>query len=424
MTNTSAMNQLKATLATLLACLAVPSLASADRLVEVSRAVTAHNTVTATVYDRDGTPFVFSGGDGGFIDVFRLEPDGSLVAVERQPLVAKKGPGRGFVGAKVGDNHFFFAGNKGGDAIEVFSLAEDGTLELVHNEHDSPDTHIAVVITLRVLHTAEGSFLFAGGLEFDEPGLTCYEIQPDGSLVHVQSMLDNDTLHTDGIIAMYDTTIGGKRYLVTGGFQDNGLSSFLVHDDGTFENVSNIGDNTTDLFLTGTYPVDGVTLGDNHYVVVGHRHHKYYRRLDFIKQKDFVYHGDAVSIFRLDEDGQIRPHSVLMDDEQTRLQGQTRIEVMKINDSEAAVVVGTRDDESLQICRLSADGTLRPTGVLGDVFPIYYGLASYGEGSDLRVIAGSVDFNLKRLVSYRLELSDVEAASDSGNGDLATADGD
>ncbi|MEM6314763.1 MAG: stress protein [Planctomycetota bacterium] len=377
-----------------------------DTLVEVGRGATVHNTVTAMAYDRDGTALVFAGGDGGIIDVFRIGDDGTLIDVEKQPLEQRRGPGRGFVAAEVDGKHFLFAGNKGGDAIEVFEIAEDGQLERVSITLDTADTHIAVVITLRVVQTPEGAFLYAGGLEFDTPGLTCYRIAADGSLEHVQSMLDTDELHTDGIIAMWDTTIDGAQYLVTGGFQDNGISSFRLNDDGTFENVSNIADNKTDRYLTGTYPLDGVTLGGNHYVVVGHRHHKYYKRGNFIKQTDFVYHGDAVSVFKLESDGTLVPHSLLIDDESTKLQGQTRIEVLKIDEHQAIIAVGTKDDASIQLARLDAEGILTPTGQTSPVFEIYYGLASITHDGNHYIFAGSVENSVKELVSYRVETAE------------------
>ena len=80
---------------------------------------------------------------------------------------------------------------------------------------------------------------------------------------------------------------------------DNGVSSFRIDNNGHFKNVSNVDDNKTDRFLTGTYPVNGVTFDKTHYVIVGHRHPKYYKRVDFIKKKDFVYHGDGITVFKL-----------------------------------------------------------------------------------------------------------------------------
>ncbi len=359
------------------------------------------NTVTATTYEKNGSHFVYAGGDSGLIDVLRMTPDGHLSAVETIELYNKNGPARGLVVDNIGGTDYLFVGNKGGNAVEVFQIGNDGRLKNVFLLKDTDQTYLGTVITLKVVHMEKKSFLFVGGLE-SVPGLSCFEIRKNGKLVHVQSMKDNDTIHTDGIIGMYSHKINGNTFLFTGGFQDNGVSSFRVFENGHFENVNNIADNTTDRYLTGAYPVDGVVLGGNHYVVVGHRHHKYYKRVGFIKRKDFVYHGDGVSIFKVSPKGELTPHFVLVDDGQTKLSGQTRIELLKLDEEQAIVSVATRDDKSIQICRLNQDGELSPLGILDTGYPIYYGMASQKIGRDLFLLAGSVQGDLKKIFSYKI----------------------
>ncbi|MEM9328589.1 MAG: Dabb family protein, partial [Bacteroidota bacterium] len=293
---------------------------------------------------------------------------------------------------------------------EVFEIDEEGRLKRVFVLDDTEETHLGVVITLKVIHMPKASYLFVGGLE-DTPGLSAFEIQPNGELVHVQSMPDSEAIHTDGIIGMYAFQINGQTYLFTGGFQDNGISSFQVFEDGRFKHVNSIADNTTDRYLTGAYPVDGVTLGGNHYVIVGHRHHQYYKRIEFIKRKDFVYHGDGVSVFKVNEKGELMPHHVLLNDEATKLGGQTRIEVLPLSDEEAVVTVGTRDDQSIQIARLGSDGILKPAGYLEAGYPIYYGMASLKVADDLFFFAGSVDGKVKKLYAYKTQLQDPMKAA-------------
>lgn len=369
------------------------------QLVPLDSSSTKNNTVTAFAYVINNKHFVFSGGDGGFIDVFEADEGGNLVSIGSYTMYNQEGPARGLYADEVGGKHFLFVGNKGGNAVEVFQINDNGGMERVFLLKDTEDTYLGVVITLRVIHINNKHFLFVGGLE-DKPGLSSFRIHSDGKLTHIHSVRDDDLIHTDGIIGMYDHQINGKTYLVTGGFQDNGVSSFRVYDNGTFENVSNIADNTKDRYLTGAYPVDGVTLGDNHYVIVGHRHHKYYKRIEFIKKKDFVYHGDGLSVFKMDEKGQLIPHYVLKNEENLKLGGQTRIEILKLDDNNAIVLVGTRDDNSIQICRLDKKGILTPESYLSVGYPIYYGLASLKINSSYLVFGGSVDNNVKKLFSY------------------------
>jgi hypothetical protein len=201
---------------------------------------------------------------------------------------------------------------------------------------------------------------------------------------------------------MYTHQIDGKTFLYVTGFQDNGLSSFRIHETGTFENINNIDDNSSDTYLTGAYPLTGVKLGDNYYIIVGHRHHKYYKRKDFIKKKDFVYHGDAVSIFKVNKQGALVPHSVFKDNKNTKLAGQTRIEVVSTTNDEAILAVGTRDDKSIQLLKLNKEGILSPTNYLETGYMIYYGLRSHQIDNQKLLIAGSFRFGLKQLVAYKL----------------------
>lgn len=388
---------------------------SEDSLIQLNEAAASHNIVTSTIYRKGGQLFVYAGGDGKFLDVFQLDPKLGLTPVQQQALNGNKGPGRGLVAANVEGSDFLFAGNKGGNAVEVFRIQDDGKLERVFHVEDTPETHLGVVITLRVVRIEKNSYLFVGGLELEAPGLTCFRIEKDGSLVHVQSLRDNNEIHTDGIIGMFHHTINGNTFLFTGGFQDNGVSSFRIHEDGTFENVSNVHDNHTDRYLTGAYPIDGVTLGGNHYVIVGHRHHRYYGEgyvPDFIKKKDFVYHGDGVSVFKVGDDGVLVPHYVLVDDEATKLVGQTRIEIFKLNEDEALVAVGTREDQGIQLCRLGRDGILKASGFASTGFPIYYGMSSYRVDNDLFLVAGSNDNDLKKLFSYKVALGKPNGGTD------------
>ena len=363
--------------------------------------INASNTVTITSYKKGGSNYVYVGGFKG-IDVFRLDNDGKLTFVSSQELHKVEGPARGMVADQIDGTDFLFVANKHGDAIEVFKILDKGSLERVSLTMDTDETHLGIAITLQVVHMMQTSYLFIGGLE-ETPGLSSFKIESDGKLTHVQSMKDDEKIFTDGIIGMFTHKINGSTYLYTGGFQDNGVSSFKVNENGTFKNINNIGDNKTDRYLTGAYPVTGVQLGSNYYIVVGHRHHKYYKRgSNFIKNTDFFYHGDGVSVFKVDTDGALVPHFVLKDDENTKLQGQTRIEIVSVNDKEAVLAVGTRDDASIQLCKLDINGILSPINYLETGFSIYYGLRSHKIGDSNFLIAGSNRFDLKKVASYKV----------------------
>ncbi|MEL7160888.1 MAG: stress protein, partial [Bacteroidota bacterium] len=270
-------------------------------LVPVDQATTSYNTVTSTVHQVGDAHYLYSAGDGDKIDVFEISEDGNIELVDVQDTYQSRKTIRGLVADTIAGKNFLFAGLKGANAVEVFEINPDGTLASVFVMPDTDSTYLNIVITLQVVHLASGAYLYAGGLE-KSPGLSAYKIAPSGKLTHVQSMADTEDMHTDGIIGMSIHEFGGKTYLYTGGFQDNGLSSFRIYEDGTFDNLNNIADDHT-LYLNGAYPVISATKGDWHFVIVGHRHHTYYRPTPWVKdRKSYYHHGDAVSVFIVDDE--------------------------------------------------------------------------------------------------------------------------
>ncbi|WP_298371263.1 Dabb family protein [uncultured Lutibacter sp.] len=362
--------------------------------------ISGNNTVSVTSYEKNGAHFVYAGGVGN-VDVYNMDKEGILTPISNHELYMKKGPARGMVADNINGTDFLFIANKHGNVIETFKILDNGSLKRVALIEDTDKTHLGTAITLQVVHMKKASYLFVGGLE-ETPGLSSFKIQNDGKLTHVQSMKDDEKIHTDGIIGMFIHRVKGKTYLYTSGFQDNGVSSFRVYENGKFKNVNNISDNTTDRYLTGAYPVTGVTLGDSKYVIVGHRHHKYYKRGGFIKRTNFVYHGDAVSVFKVNKKGALIPHFILKDDETTKLQGQTRIEIVSTDNNEAVLAVGTRDDASIQLLKLNKEGILSPINYLETGFSIYYGLRSHKIGNDNFLIAGSFRFDLGKVATYKI----------------------
>ncbi|MEL6191385.1 MAG: stress protein [Bacteroidota bacterium] len=370
------------------------------KIVPISTVETSYNTVTCTVHQIDSRNYLYTAGDGNKIDHFKIEDDGSMQFLTNYVVSGGKNTVRGLITEKIGSNDFLFAGLKGGNAVEVYRINPDGTLKSVFILPDTDTTYLGIVITLQVIHMNTASYLFVGGLE-ETPGLSSFRISEEGKLTHVQSMADSEELFTDGIIGMSTHLIDGKTFLFTGGFQDNGLSSFRVYEDGHFENVCNISDDRT-LFLNGTYPVISASRSDWEYVIVGHRHHIYYKPTPWVKDRQtYYYHGDAVSVFRVDEEGKLMPRSIFQGTSENMIQGQTRLHKLPLDKDHDLIAVATRDDQSIQLCVLNNTGRLIDAGKLNTGFPIYYGLSGQKVGDHLFLFAGSV--NGKELVSYRLD---------------------
>ncbi|GAB5559804.1 MAG: hypothetical protein SynsKO_14510 [Synoicihabitans sp.] len=368
---------------------------------EVDTVATSAYVVTSTVHERDGKYFLYAGGGKSELAAFSIGREGRLTPIASYTLwkgEKRAGPARGLVTATVAGTEYLFVGNKFGNAVEVHRIKTDGSLERVFVVEDTHLTHLGVVITLEVVQIDNASFLLVGGLE-KEPGLTSFLINADGSLQHVQSMKDSPEIFTDGIIGMAKYTIGSHTFLVTGGFQDSGVSSFEIHRDGTFTNISNVGDDLR-RFLNGAYPVEGITLGKENFVIVGHRHHRYYTRNGFIKDPDFVYHGNGVTVFKLDRFGRLKIQSVLGGGSGINIAGQTQIQSLKLSEDRALVLIATKDGKSVQAGVLDGQGTLVPAGYETLDFGIYYAMSAVEIGERYFVIVGSTDD--PRIKSYEV----------------------
>ncbi|MEM9848280.1 MAG: stress protein, partial [Bacteroidota bacterium] len=112
--------------------------------------------------------------------------------------------------------------------------------------------------------------------------------------------------------------------------------------------------------------------------------------------------GDAVSVFIVDELGQLHPRSVFKGNSETMIEGQTRLHKLPLDDNYDLIAVATRDNQSIQLCVLNNKGRLIDAGKISTGFEIYYGLAGQKIGEKLFLFAGSVGG--KELVSYRLDL--------------------
>ena len=370
------------------------------KIVLADQAETSQNTVTCTIHKSGNQHYLYSAGDGNKIDVFSVQANGELGFLTNYVVSGGQNTVRGLITDQIGGNDFLFAGLKGGNAVEVFKINPDGTLNSVFVLPDSDSTYIGIVITLQVIHMEAASFLFVGGLE-KTPGLSSFKITSDGKLEHVQSIVDTEELFTDGVIGMAIHRIEGKTFLVTGGFHDNGLSSWQVFDDGHFDNISNVGDDAT-LYLNGTYPVISSTVKGWNYLVVGHRHHSYYKPGPWVKDRHtHFYHGDAVSVFRIDEMGHLLPRSLFLGNSETLIKGQTRLQNLPWDEDYDLIAVATRDDQSIQLCVLNENGRLIDAGKMKTGFPIYYGLTGAKIDDQLFLFAGSVGG--KELASYRLD---------------------
>ena len=188
------------------------------KIVPVDQVETSQNTVTCTVHKSGNQHYLYTAGDGNKIDVFIVQADGKMEFFTSYVVSGGQNTVRGLITDQIDGNDFLFAGLKGGNAVEVFKINPDGTLNTVFVMPDTDTTHLGIVITLQVIHMDTVSYLFVGGLE-KTPGLSSFKITANGHLKHVQSIADTEEIFTDGIIGMSQHRIDGKPFSLPEAFR-------------------------------------------------------------------------------------------------------------------------------------------------------------------------------------------------------------
>lgn len=89
-------------------------------LIKVDSAQTTNNIVTVFAYKTKTLNLVFSGGDGGIMDVYKMNTEGKLTPLASYELYNKKGPARGL---HMSDNSFFVSGRFIYIIVTILSIA-------------------------------------------------------------------------------------------------------------------------------------------------------------------------------------------------------------------------------------------------------------------------------------------------------------
>ena len=353
------------------------------------------NLVTTELIKVGNKTFAYVAGENKTLQVYKISKEKKLDLLEEYQVTNKSGGIRALTHIPFKHSNLLLLGNKADNALEVYRIKSSGKLEKINTVYDTDSTFIDEIVTIHPIVLNNKTFIYAGGLD---NGITCFEIKEDGTLYHVQSIEDNDSLFLHGIIGMTSLIIKNKTFLITGAFFDDGISSFEVMNNGYLKNVSNVKDDNK-LFLNGTYPINSVKLGNNNFLLVGHRHKIYYTN----QNAESNYHGDGINVFKIDAEGQITLQSLLKDNERSYLKGSTRIEIIKVNKNQAIVIIGTRDDKRIQVCLLKQDGILIPITSIDLEYPIYNGMTIKKDGDNWYLLAGAYKKNILELYSIYIK---------------------
>jgi serralysin len=184
-----------------------------------------HDVTDFASLDIAGRSFVFSAsaGDHGVSSFWmgqwgNMRPRDSLGAADGLPIHAPSA----LTTAQVDGKSFIILGAAGSGSLSVIRVNKWGGLFEVSTYLDTRDTRFDGVTALESFSVSGRSFLIAGG---SDDGLSLFEINPDGSLNHLESVADS-VLTTLGNVTSIAAHVSGTTVTIAVAGSETGFTRF------------------------------------------------------------------------------------------------------------------------------------------------------------------------------------------------------
>jgi len=215
-----------------------------------------------------GTPYLFvsSISESG-VSVFSVAADGTLTNVDNvtDTGALELSGATGLATAEIGGTTFLFVAGNSDDGVNVFAVADDGTLASVETVNDDAIVELDAATSVATAVIAGTAYLFVAGIADD--GVSVFSVAADGALTNVDNVTDDVVLALDGANGVTTAVVAGTTYLFVASFFDRGVSVFSVAADGTLTNVDNVSDDGT-LQLAGAIGVTTAVIDGTTYLFV------------------------------------------------------------------------------------------------------------------------------------------------------------
>ncbi|MEB8385653.1 calcium-binding protein [Rhodobacteraceae bacterium KMM 6894] len=255
------------------------------------------------------------------------------------PLTQLNGAGGVHV-LTIGARTFAYMISRVDDAVTGFELFPDGQMLNVANVSDD-DFPLLDFSRSAQSATVDGTtYLYVNG----HLGLTVFQVAPDGTLSHVQDVMDDAVLMLDLSSGMMTTaTVAGTQYLIASGFADNGISAFSIGADGSLTHSDSTSAFLVNPAIDGALDMASATVGGNTFVfVTGNT-------------------GDGVSSYRLNTDGTLTFVQGVLDTALLQLNGAWGVATAAVGTS-TYLFVGGNIDDGISVFEIDS------TGILTSVF--------------------------------------------------------
>ena len=142
--------------------------------------------------------------------------------------------------AEAGGKTYVVAGSSAGNIINAYELRSDGTLRQTGGIGHGNATGMFSPRDAVVLNVGAQTYVIVSGAE--SSSLTSFRFAPDGRLVPVDHVIDELSTRFQGVTAMTTVTIEGRSLLIVGG-ADDGITIFVVLPNGKLLYLDTVVDN-------------------------------------------------------------------------------------------------------------------------------------------------------------------------------------
>lgn len=234
------------------------------------------------------------------------------------------------VTASVAATTYLYATRPEGAGIAIFELAPDGEVTARGNVADTADVHAAGVAAMVSLTLGGATYLVTGG--YDDGGVTVWQVGTNGALTAVDSAGAEDGVALNGLSALRTVTTGGTTWLIAAAEQPSALTVMRVGTDGALTVTDQIIDDLGTRFANVT-ALDAIVADGRVFVVAAGS-------------------DSGLSLFTLLPNGQLLHLSSLADTTQMGLTHISAVEMVRVG-NEVQVIVGSAAEAGLTALRLN-----------------------------------------------------------------------
>lgn len=164
---------------------------------------------------------------GNFIAAHRVLPDGGLDAGEF--VGTDRGTGfngpRDIAAVEVEGRHFLIVSSAGSSSLTVVRILPGGGLVPVDHIIDERTTRFQSATVMEAVTVDGRAFVVVGGAD---DGLSLFTVTPDGRLIHLDSIADDNRAALTDVSALAIRVIDGRIVVFAGSAKESGVSQFVI----------------------------------------------------------------------------------------------------------------------------------------------------------------------------------------------------